>query len=108
MPWRLLALDCNSPNGRPTVKKQNAVFAFLAVAFIANPLIAAEPQQAEFDTIADLYYDSLFNWDPNLATYAGIHDRDNRLANMSAKAFSNRIVVLEFLQTRLAILRKLS
>ena len=37
----------------------------------------------------DDYYAALFDWDPTQATAAGIHDRDDKLADLSAAAVAN-------------------
>ena len=67
--------------------------------------VAADPAPAgTFAAFADDYYAALFAADPNQATYAGIHDFDARLADLSAPALARRRDELKALRTRLAAL----
>ena len=62
---------------------------------------AADP----FASFVDDYYAALFAWDPIQATYAGIHDFDDKLADLSAPAFASRTASLKKMQERLTALR---
>ena len=53
----------------------------------------------------DDYYAALFTWDPNQATYAGIHDYDNKLADLSAENFTRRSASLKKFHEQLKTLR---
>ena len=72
-----------------------------------SPPLATAPAAADpspFAKFVDDYYAALFDWDPNQATYAGIHDRDARLADRSAAAVARRVDQLKQLAARLAAL----
>jgi uncharacterized protein (DUF885 family) len=80
--------------------------------FILVNLIAAAPAaagdaapSAEFRAFVDEYYQALFTWDPTQATYAGIHDFDDRLADFSAANFGRRADSLKQFRQRLTALR---
>ena len=66
-------------------------------------LLSASPAAADdsFPKFADDYYSALFNWDPVQATYAGIHDRDSQLPDLSASNIARRREELGKLQLRL-------
>jgi len=67
---------------------------------------AAEPPAADsFTKFADDYYAAYFAWDPIQATYAGIHDYDDKLADLSAANITRRIAHIEKLKRRLMLLR---
>ncbi|MFO0805730.1 MAG: DUF885 domain-containing protein [Gemmataceae bacterium] len=55
-------------------------------------VLAAAPATAQegVAALADEYYDALFDWDPLQATYAGIHDRDAKLPDLSAGNIARR------------------
>jgi uncharacterized protein (DUF885 family) len=53
---------------------------------LATPAPAAEP----FAKFVDDYYKDQFAWDPNSATYAGIHDYDDKLPDYSAASIEKR------------------
>ncbi|QDU23648.1 DUF885 domain-containing protein [Urbifossiella limnaea] len=67
------------------------------------PPAAAQPPT--FAAFADDYYAALFAWDPNQATYAGVHDFDTKLADFSADNIAHRVDTLKRLQARLDTLR---
>jgi uncharacterized protein (DUF885 family) len=50
----------------------------------------AGAQPNAFAKFVDDYYAALFAWDPTLATYAGIHDFDDKLADYSSGAYGRR------------------
>jgi len=79
----------------------------VAVAVIPNnpPTLAEQPKADTFAKFVDDYYAALFAWDPNQATYAGIHDYDNKLADMSAANFDKRISTLKLHHNQLNDLR---
>jgi uncharacterized protein (DUF885 family) len=58
-----------------------------------------------FAKFVDDYFTALFAWDPTLATYAGIHDFDDQLADFSAAAFARRREALKAMSERLAACR---
>ncbi len=70
-----------------------------------HPAAADPPAAGTFAAFADDYYAALFAWDPNQATYAGIHDRDAALADLSAAAVARRAVALKGQHERLKSLR---
>ena len=56
----------------------------------------AEPSVPDtFASFANDYYAALFAWDPTQATYAGIHDFDDKLANLNANGFARRAELLK-------------
>ncbi|MCE9567696.1 MAG: DUF885 domain-containing protein [Planctomycetes bacterium] len=79
----------------------------VAVAVIPNnpPTLAEQPKAGAFDKFVDDYYAALFEWDPNQATYAGIHDYDGKLADMTAYKFNKRMHALNLLALDLLDLR---
>src|SRR5262245_4200050 len=77
-----------------------------ALAFIPGaPAVVVPPEPGGFAAFADDYYASLFAFEPNQATYAGIHDHDDKLADYSAANFARRAEALEERRRRLKILR---
>lgn len=64
----------------------------LYVLLLGTSAPAAEP--TAFTKFADGYYAELFAWDPNQATYAGVHDHDDKLADLTAAAFARRAEAL--------------
>ncbi len=70
-----------------------------------QPVTADTPAQAGFAAFVDDYYAALFVWEPNQATYAGIHDFDEKLADLSAPNITHRADVLKKLHERLKTLR---
>lgn len=58
----------------------------VAVLLLSSSATAQEP----FSKFADEYYDAVFDWDPLQATYAGIHDRDTKLPDVSAASITRR------------------
>ncbi|WP_439629917.1 DUF885 domain-containing protein [Gemmata sp.] len=84
-----------------------AVLVALAV-IAALPPAPARPAPATADTFAafvDDYYAALFAWDPNQATYAGVHDYDAKLSDLSAAAIASRAEAVGKFQARLKALR---
>ncbi len=82
------------------------LFPLLAPALLvaAIPDRAAEPAPS-FPTFVDEYYQAGFAWDPTQATYAGIHDFDSKLADLSATAIAKRVAELKKLQQKLEKIR---
>ncbi len=71
-----------------------------------EPSARVEARAADsFAAFVDDYYASLFAWDPNQATYAGIHDFDDRLADFHAAGFGRRTELLKKMRERLTALR---
>jgi uncharacterized protein (DUF885 family) len=63
---------------------------FIPVWFALALFAAPAPAQDALAPLADEYYDALFNWDPLQATYAGIHDRDAKLPDLSEASITRR------------------
>ncbi len=86
-----------------------ALAGLLLVALIGisrpQPVAADTPAPAGFAAFVDDYYAALFAWEPNQATYAGIHDFDEKLADLSAPNITHRADVLKKLHERLKTLR---
>ncbi len=70
-----------------------------------QPAAADAPAAGTFAAFADDYYAALFAWDPAQATYAGIHDFDDKLADLTAERFAGRIAALKKQHERLKALR---
>ncbi|VTR90987.1 Uncharacterized protein OS=Myxococcus stipitatus (strain DSM 14675 / JCM 12634 / Mx s8) GN=MYSTI_05584 PE=4 SV=1: DUF885 [Gemmata massiliana] len=70
-----------------------------------QPVAADTPAPAGFAAFVDDYYAALFAWEPNQATYAGIHDFDEKLADLNAPNITHRADVLKKLHERLKTLR---
>ena len=51
------------------------------------------------------YYAAMFAFDPTQATYAGIHDFDDKLASLSAAAYARRAESLKSMREKLTALR---
>jgi uncharacterized protein (DUF885 family) len=67
---------------------------------------AAEPAGSEkFAALVNEYYASLFEFDPTQATYAGIHDFDDKLATFSATAYAQRGDLLKKMREKLTTIR---
>src|SRR4051812_29972902 len=63
----------------------------LFLLFALAPAPANDPApSAAFAKLVDDYYAKLFDWDPVQATYAGVHDRNDKLADLSAAAVAER------------------
>lgn len=78
--------------------------------FIPAILIAAAPEEPakrapNFPTFVDDYYKAAFTWDPIQATYAGVHDYDDKLADLSADAIAKRAAHLKSLRETLTAIR---
>ncbi|MBA4187956.1 MAG: DUF885 domain-containing protein [Planctomycetaceae bacterium] len=73
--------------------------------FRGPPVAAEQPAPGKFDAFVDDYYAALFAWDPNQATYAGIHDFDDKLSDLSAANFTRRSETLTKLHEQLKTLR---
>jgi uncharacterized protein (DUF885 family) len=68
--------------------------------------LAAEPTPAEkFASFVNDYYNAEFALDPNQATYAGIHDYDDKLADLSAATYARRAETLKKMREMLTALR---
>lgn len=63
---------------------------FLLTSFAIFLAAAPAAAQDSVASLADEYYDALFDWDPLQATYAGIHDRDAKLPDLSAGNIARR------------------
>jgi uncharacterized protein (DUF885 family) len=66
------------------------------------PALSADTTFAGF---VDDYYKASFDFEPSSATYAGIHDFDDRLADLSAASIAKRVATLKQLHARLGQLR---
>jgi len=73
----------------------------LLLAFV-TPIQSAET----FAEFVDDYYKAQFAWDPGSATYAGIHDFDDKLPDLSHGAITTRIQRLRLFAARLEVIRK--
>jgi uncharacterized protein (DUF885 family) len=80
------------------------LLAFVA-GFDSRPATAGAPAPGTFAAFVDDYYAALFAWDPNQATYAGIHDFDDKLADLNATLVARRIESLKSMRSRLTGLR---
>jgi uncharacterized protein (DUF885 family) len=76
-----------------------------ALTLVPGPRPAASQPASPFAAFVDDYYAALFAWEPNQATYAGVHDFDDRLADFSAANIARRADSLKKLQERLKALR---
>lgn len=75
----------------------------LLLLFALLPAPANDPlPSAAFAALVDDYYAKLFDWDPVQATYAGVHDRDDKLADLSAAAVAERVKTLKAFQKQIA------
>ena len=82
--------------------------ALVALATLPVPKPAAadgSPKPGTFAAFVDEYYAALFAFEPNQATYAGVHDRDDQLADLSADSYARRAAGLKKLHERLKALR---
>ncbi|QJX00855.1 DUF885 domain-containing protein [Frigoriglobus tundricola] len=77
----------------------------LGAAPSTHPAAADAPAPGSFATLVDEYYAALFAWDPNQATYAGIHDYDDKLADLSEANYTRRAATLRKQHERLRDLR---
>lgn len=86
-----------------------AVTGLLLIAVVvlqtSRPEAADAPAAGTFAAFVDDYYSALFAWDPNQATYAGIHDHDAKLSDLSAENYARRNAELKKLHERLKTLR---
>jgi uncharacterized protein (DUF885 family) len=78
--------------------------AFVA-AFYSRPATADAPMHGTFAPFVDDYYAALFAWDPNQATYAGIHESDGKLSDLTAERFADRAAALKKQHAQLRALR---
>jgi uncharacterized protein (DUF885 family) len=82
------------------------LLAAVLLALLLLPLGAAPPPLAvRFHGFVDDYYGGLFTWDPAQATAVGVHDFDDKLADLSANNFARRGEYLRRMGDRLASLR---
>lgn len=80
--------------------------AALTLALFAAVLTAVpSAEEPTFAGFVDDYYAKLFRWDPTQATYAGIHDFDDRLPDLGEQAIAARIESLRESHKSLATLR---
>jgi uncharacterized protein (DUF885 family) len=80
----------------------------LLIAAFALSICTANGFAAEenaFSKFVDDYYAALFAWDPTQATYAGIHDFDDKLADYSAMNIARRGEAIKQMRTRVQTLR---
>jgi uncharacterized protein (DUF885 family) len=79
----------------------------LFVPAILLAAVAEEPARPvpTFSAFVDDYYKAAFTWDPTQATYAGVHDYDDKLADLSADAVAKRTARLKSLQATLTAIR---
>lgn len=82
-----------------------AICAVLVALPNPRPLAADEPKPDTFAAFVDAYYSALFAFEPNQATYAGIHDFDDKLADYSEPAIEGRTRALKKQNDRLQALR---
>jgi uncharacterized protein (DUF885 family) len=87
------------------MQRSMAFLTALCAMISSSSLIAAEPAPRDFAGFVNDYYDALFAWDPTQATYAGIHDFDGRMPDLSATNYGRRAVALKKMQVRLQNLR---
>jgi uncharacterized protein (DUF885 family) len=82
---------------------------FVLAALFLTPVdcsTAADPTASEkFTSFVNDYYTALFIMDPNQATYAGIHDFDDKLADLNAGTYSRRAESLQKMLLKLTALR---
>ncbi len=81
------------------------ILAALVAVPAPRPATADGPAPGTFAAFVDDYYTALFEWDPNQATYAGVHDYDEKLAKLTAESYADRAAGLKKLHTRLKALR---
>jgi uncharacterized protein (DUF885 family) len=80
----------------------------LSVSIATNgprPAAAEQAAPGSFAAFVDDYYAATFAWDPTQATYAGIHDFDDKLADYAAENFARREKALKAFHANLAVLR---
>jgi uncharacterized protein (DUF885 family) len=75
---------------------------FALLLAVAVPVQAAEP----FAEFVDDYYKAQFAWDPNAATYAGIHDFDDKLPDLSERSIERRRAQLKEFLARLIVMKQ--
>ena len=63
------------------------------LSLLAMPVSAVEP--TPFERFVDEYYTAAFAWEPVQATYAGIHEYDDKLADLSKGSIARRIATLK-------------
>ena len=83
--------------------RTSAALLIAAVALATLPHGPAAPPNS-FALFVEDYYAAQFAADPVQATYAGVHDYDAKLADLSANAVARRIAELKQFQTRLGTL----
>src|SRR5262249_1985398 len=79
------------------------------VLIVTLPLISADSVSAQpprpFAALVDDCYAALFDFEPNLATYAGIHDHDHKIVDLSTDSVRRRVDALKAFHVRLKALR---
>lgn len=71
-----------------------------------SPRVTANAEAQEtFTAFVEEYYAALFAWDPNQATYAGIHESDGKLCDLTAERFADRASTLKKEMAKLKVLR---
>ncbi len=82
----------------------------IRISCVAALLLAITSVRADepttFSQFVDDYYAAAFKWDPTQATYAGIHDYDGQLPDLSAEKVVLRVEALKLLGEMLVDLRK--
>jgi hypothetical protein len=81
------------------------VFLAFVASYDSRLATADAPTHGTFAAFVDDYYAALFAWDPNQATYAGIHDSDGKLPDLTAERFADRAATLKKQHTELRALR---
>lgn len=79
-----------------------------AVVVVSASLLTSVPARSAdtpFAGFVDEYYKASFAHEPSSATYAGIHDYDDKLADLSAASIARRVTTLKQQHERLAKLR---
>lgn len=85
--------------------RSSAALLLVALAAFPEPRPATADAPTAFATFVDEYYAALFAFEPNQATYAGIHDHDAKLPDYSAASIKARAAALKAQQEKLKALR---
>jgi uncharacterized protein (DUF885 family) len=82
------------------------VLAALTLTPTSRPATADPAVPEGFAAFVEDYYAALFAWDPTQATYAGVHDFDEKLSDLSLASIQRRVEGLVAMQKRLVDLRE--
>ncbi len=82
------------------------VLAALTLTPTSRPATADPAAPEGFAAFVEDYYAALFAWDPTQATYAGVHDFDEKLSDLSLASIRRRVEGLVTMQRRLVDLRE--